>query len=748
MVENGAGWSLGLMPDLGVVADAEGILQSANTVWQQQLGLSPDDIRGKSWKNFVHPQDWDDTHAVMAALLQGQPVTRFLCRWRDGDGGWRDLDWSAMRNSVDGMIYAIAREVTRDRSASARLEETEAVSGVGSWEASVDVGRLYWSPMTCAIHDLPANYQPDLEKALSFFLPEVRPVVEAAFMRLRKDGTPYDLEAPFVTAAGRNIWVRATGAAEFRAGHMVRAYGTFQDVTERREREMHLQAAQAEAEKSRQKLVTAVESLPDGFVLYDEDDRLVIANQRFRDIYEASASVMVPGETFEGILRAALKKGLFVDAIGQEEAWIAARMQSHRNPQGMIEQRLGNGLVLRTLERRTPDGGTVALKVDVTELAVAREKAEEASRTKSMFLATMSHEIRTPLNGMLGMAELLMAELDDPRHRNLAQTIKESGESLLSVLNDILDLAQMESGRLVMKDGGFAPVDLVRRMERLHGLRAKEKGLDFIVQIDGTAERMRRGDAHRVAQILHNLLSNAIKFTATGRVELAVKSAGPLVFSVRDTGIGMTAEEVAHIFDDFAQAEDGPTRRYGGTGLGMTLVRRLVDRMGGMVEIASEKGNGAVVTVTLPLPELVAPPAPLKPVPSDDSIRNLAGKRALIADDNPVNLQILEAFLAKLGIIVTAAENGRQAVDLFRPDAFDMLCLDIAMPEMDGVTALAEIDRLARLAGCKRPPAVAVTANAMPQHVQEYLDSGFDAHLAKPIRRDGLARTLAAMVAV
>lgn len=745
-VDGSEGWSLELLPDLVIVATSDGVIRSANPVWQQDLGLCPDEMKGKGWRHYIHPEDWADTEAILAPLQRGQPVTRFLCRWRDGAGRWRDLDWSAMLNASDGLIYSVAREVTRDRSAAARLEEIEAVSGVGSWETSVDAGQVYWSPMTCAIHDLPATYQPDIHKAISFFEPQIRPVVEAAFYRLRTEGTPYDLELPFVTATGRRIWVRATGAAEFRAGHMVRAYGTFQDISELRERELHLQAAKAEAEAARQKLIMAVESLPDGFVLYDEYDRLVIANERFRNIYEASAPEMVPGETFENILRNALKKGLFPDAIGREEEWLAQRLESHRNPRGMIEQRLGNGQVLRTLEQRTPDGGTVGLKVDVTELADARERAEEASRTKSMFLATMSHEIRTPLNGMLGMAELLLAELQDPEHRQLVSTIKESGESLLSVLNDILDLAQIDSGRLVLKDGGLIPADLVRRMERLHGARAKEKGLEFVAQMDATSERMRRGDAHRVAQILHNLLSNAVKFTPAGRVELSLQSQGPLVFSVRDTGIGMTAEELGRIFDDFAQAEDGPTRRFGGTGLGMTIVRRLVDRMGGTVEITSEKGNGAVVTVALPLPELTMPPAPMKPVPSDDAIRRLAGKRALIADDNPINLQILEAFLMKLGIVVTSAENGRQAVDLFQRGAYDMLCLDISMPEMDGVTALAEIDRIARAGGGKRPPAVAVTANAMPQHVQEYLSAGFEAHLAKPIRRDGLARTLASMV--
>lgn len=734
------------LPDLAVVLDAAGVIIGSNGQWVARLGLLPSQMRGRCWDEFLHPTDLGTAKAALAALNRGDTLTHLPCRWSDGAEGWHDLDISARKRPSTGLILLTARVIQPGANAAARLEELESVSGVGSWEASVDAGRLYWSPMTCRIHGMPPNYRPDLTTALSFFTPEARAVVEPAFERLRRDGTPYDLELPFVTATGRDIWVRATGAGQFHDGRMVRAFGTFQDISDRRAREAYLQSVRQAAVAAREQLVTAVESLPDGFVLYDRDDRLVIANARYREIYAASAPSMIPGTLFEDILRFGLARGEYRDAAGREEEWLAQRMEQHRSPEAVIEQRLASGRVLRIFERRTPEGGSVGLRVDVTELYDARERAEAANRAKAVFLANMSHELRTPLNAILGMADLLVAGLEDPAMLTLAATIRDSGESLLGILNDLLDMSKIEAGRMELRDAPFTPAEVLRRVEALYELRAQEKGLRFRLDMGPGSDAPRRGDDTRVGQILHNLLSNAVKFTDSGEIVLSVRADGPLVLTVSDSGIGLSPEEVARIFDDFEQADRSMTRRHGGTGLGLSIVRHLVALMRGDIRMDSAKGRGTTVTVTLPLPlqEPATPDPALDAMP--DPVRILTGKRALIADDNPVNLQILQAYLTKFGLAVTLAENGRQAVDLFRPGEFDLLCLDIAMPELDGLATLAEIDRIALAAGGRRPPAVAVTANAMPHHVEEYLAAGFEAHLAKPIRRDLTARTLAGLV--
>ncbi|OYU18879.1 MAG: hypothetical protein CFE34_08175 [Rhodobacteraceae bacterium PARR1] len=734
--------------DPAILLDETGVIRRANSLWSELLGLDPETLIGSRWIDHLHPADHAAAAAALDILAAGDRVDQLTCRWRDGAGGWHDLDWSARHNAVIGGSVAIGRILAPGHNAIERLEELESVSGVGSWEASIDAGWIYWSPLTFRIHDVSPDTQPDLSTALSYFDPQGRAVIEAAFSQLRLHGTAYDLELPFTTAKGRSIWVRATGAAKFRGGRLVRAYGTFQDISDRRAREVHLQDARQAAIDAREQLVTAVESLPDGFVLYDQNDRLVIANRRYREIYTDSAAAMIPGTSFEAILRHGLARGQYRDAIGREEAWLSERLHRHQNPSGVMEQRLSNGRVLRIFERRTPEGGTVGLRVDVTELYEARERAEAANRAKAQFLANMSHEIRTPLNGILGMADLLAADLNDPEKLALADNIRDSGETLLAVLNDLLDMSKIDAGRMELEDAPFVPADVLRRVEALYDLRAQEKGLKLSVDLDKAAEQPRRGDGHRVSQILHNLLSNAVKFTASGQVSVTLRADGPVVLTVQDTGIGMTPDEVARIFDDFEQADRGTNRRFGGTGLGLSIVRKLVALMGGQVVVETVKGQGTKISVTLPLPLIHAPGTTEPPPPEPCPVARLTGKHALIADDNPVNLQILHAYLTRFGLSVTMAENGRQAVDLFRPGAFDLICLDISMPELDGIAALAEIDDIARKAGLRRPPAVAVTAHAMPHHVQEYLAAGFDAHLAKPIRRDLTGRTLAALMPV
>jgi signal transduction histidine kinase len=737
---------LNSVADPAILIDPTGCILGANDLWPERLGLDPAAIVGTLWTDHIHPANHDEAVAALAALGAGQRVGQWSLHWRNGATRWQMLDWSARHNAPLGGYLAVARLRADNHNATALLEELETVSGVGSWEVTVDTEEMYWSPLTYRIHDLPPDKQPDRHTALLHYEGQARTMVEAAFDRLRKSGTPYDLELPFTTAMGRSIWVRATGAAQFSGGRLVRAYGTFQDISDRRAREMNLLHARQAAVAAREQLITAVESLPDGFVLYDNADRLVIANRRYREIYAESAAAMIPGTRFQDILQCGLDRGQYRDAVGREADWLAERLDRHRNPKGMIEQRLGNGRVLRIFERGTPDGGSVGLRVDVTELYDAREKAEAANRAKAQFLANMSHEVRTPLNGILGMADLLAADLGDPEKRALADSIRDCGETLLAVLNDLLDMSKIDAGRLELETAPFVPAEVLHRIEALYGLRAQEKRLGFHVQVTEAAQRPRRGDVHRVSQILHNLLSNAVKFTESGDVSVTMRADGPLVMTVQDTGIGMTPDEVARIFEDFEQADRSTTRRFGGAGLGLSILRKLVGLMGGEVAMDSVKGQGTTVTVTLPLP-LVDDTTPVEPAqPEDNPLARLNGKRALIADDNPINLQILHAYLTRFGLSVTMAENGRQAVDLFRPGAFDLICLDISMPELDGVAALAEIDRIARQAAVARPPAVAITANAMQHHVQEYLAAGFEAHLAKPIRRDLTARTLAGLL--
>lgn len=386
---------------------------------------------------------------------------------------------------------------------------------------------------------------------------------------------------------------------------------------------------------------------------------------------------------------------------------------------------------------------------DVTELYLAKARAEEASRTKSMFLANMSHEIRTPMNGVLGMAEVLESTLTDPEHKRMIGTIRKSGETLLNILNDILDMSKIEAGKMELEDVPFSPVDMAERVEDLHRLKAEEKGLDFEVLVSTGAEVRRMGDPFRVQQILHNLVSNAIKFTDRGEVtvEVSGRPGNPLVLVVRDTGIGMSPQEVEILHEEFRQADSSVTRRFGGTGLGMAICRTLVHRMGGEISVTSTKGQGTTIRVTLPLPvSHAAAPEPALPQPSERAEGSLEGLRILAADDNLTNRSVLELMLKRCGAEVTTVDDGAQAVAAWGPGKFDVVLLDIAMPVMDGKAALEAIRKIEAATGSPRVPIIAVTANAMSHQVVEYLIWGFDSCVPKPLTMNDMTKAILSLL--
>jgi CheY-like chemotaxis protein len=360
----------------------------------------------------------------------------------------------------------------------------------------------------------------------------------------------------------------------------------------------------------------------------------------------------------------------------------------------------------------------------------------------------MSHEIRTPLNGVLGMAELLDTTLSEPRQKLMIRTIRNSGEVLLSILNNILDMSKIESGKLELEQVAFNPAELARQVEAVYALQAEEKGLEFEVLTSLGSEMGRLGDPYRIVQILHNLLSNALKFTDKGGVtlKLACRAGKPMTIEVTDSGIGMTPEQTARVFDSFEQADGSVTRRFGGTGLGMSIVRQLVTLMGGEIAITSMPDRGTVARVTLPLPEADLPATGNTTVPVTGAEVRLDGRRLLIADDSATNRLVLQEMLADTGADITLVEDGLQAVAMWKSRSFDLLLLDISMPVMDGLTALKNIRAAEAGMGKTAVPAIAVTANAMAHQVADYIVGGFDSHLSKPFRRQELLHAIVTLM--
>jgi signal transduction histidine kinase/ActR/RegA family two-component response regulator len=393
--------------------------------------------------------------------------------------------------------------------------------------------------------------------------------------------------------------------------------------------------------------------------------------------------------------------------------------------------------------RRNLAGSRSALR-QARALATEREQAAAAANAaKSIFLATMSHEIRTPLNGVLGMAQAMAADELASAQRERLGIITQSGETLLAILNDVLDLSKMEAGKLDLEAAEFDLAAQIGGVCAAFGALAEAKGLELSWRVSPEAEGVYLGDAVRLRQLITNLVSNGLKFTEVGQVSVeADATAAGLILRVRDTGVGIDAEALGRLFEDFMQADASTTRRFGGTGLGLAICRRLSRMMGGTIEAESELGRGALFTVTLPLERLRdSEPAEASAAATEDAAE-LDAVRVLAAEDNEVNRLVLKTLLAQVGVEPRLVVNGREAVEAWSREPWDVILMDVQMPEMDGPTAAREIRVREAAEGRSRTPIIALTANVLAHQIGEYLDAGMDAHVAKPIEAGRLFAAL------
>ena len=404
--------------------------------------------------------------------------------------------------------------------------------------------------------------------------------------------------------------------------------------------------------------------------------------------------------------------------------------------------------LLAQLHRRDLD-----LRAAMDELVGARDAAQAANILKSQFLANMSHEIRTPLNGVLAMAQIMaMGELSDVQRERL-DVVSRSGEALLAVLNDILDLSKIEAGRMELELSQFEAKDIARDVERTHAQLAEQKGLKLSVEVTSDAEGVRRGDCPRLLQVLNNLVANAVKFTESGEVEVKISGEGQggahgLRMTVRDTGIGVASDKLPLLFQKFSQLDASTTRRFGGTGLGLAICRELAHLMGGSIWAESVEGQGSTFSVSIPLPRVAgasaSAPAPVvQAAESDDGADRPL--RVLAAEDNATNQLVLKSVMATFGVELHMVATGRAAVEAWSNDTFDVILMDIQMPDLDGIAATRAIRAAEAESGRPRTPIIALSANAMTHQVKEYLAAGMDRHVAKPIE---LAKLHSALLGV
>ncbi len=530
----------------------------------------------------------------------------------------------------------------------------------------------------------------------------------------------------------------------------------------------------SEMKRAERQLADAIESISEGFVLYDREHRLVLCNSRFRDFHPEIGHLLLPGTPFAEILRGSIAGKLDDMANGEIETWLAERLELGPTSSGSTEMRLSDGRWVRTAERRTADGGMVGVITDISALkqqqraletnladlatakrqvedqaarladladryALAKDRAEAANRAKGDFLAMMSHEIRTPLNGVLGSIGLMVDTPLDGEQRKLMEAARESAEHLLTLLNDILDFSKLEAGKVRLDDVDFDLYRLVESITFMMGPRAVTKGIALNVHITPETPHYLHGDPNRIRQILFNLVGNAIKFTDKGSVTISV-AAGPadaegrypVTWSVQDSGIGIAADKQEALFTHFTQADRSISRRFGGTGLGLAISKQLAELMGGSIGVESEEWKGSRFWFSLPLPAGQALPQ-TEARPYDEARRHALGRplRVLVAEDNQVNQMVIATMLRRLGHYVHMVNNGLEACDAAQTAPYDVVLMDVQMPEMDGMAATRAIRRLPPPVG--NLPIIALTANAMDGDRAIYLAAGMNAYVAKPI---------------
>jgi signal transduction histidine kinase/ActR/RegA family two-component response regulator len=518
--------------------------------------------------------------------------------------------------------------------------------------------------------------------------------------------------------------------------------------------------ARAELAASKATLDQALASMNDGLLLLDQDDRVVIWNRRYVELFPWLSDTIRIGLPFRSLAETAAAALLPGSTAEQRQTWVAGRRALRRQAGGGYTQQLATeARVVHTLERRTPDGGSVCVYRDVTtterELARAKAAAETANEAKSRFLATMSHEMRTPLNGVLGMIGLLLTGPLDAQQQRQAGLIRSSGQSLLTVLNDVLDLSKIEAGRMDLEILPFALVDTVQDVVSLLAVRAEAKGLTLALHCAPELPPVLCGDAGRLRQVLYNLIGNALKFTETGGVIVTLAHRWQadgrvsLTVAVQDTGIGIGTDELPRLFTRFSQADSSTTRRYGGTGLGLAITREIVALMDGEVTVHSQPGQGSCFTVAV----VLAPGQLAKPAADPDARAGWAAAdaaqrsplRILAAEDNPVNQLLIKAMLEQSGHFCDLVSTGIEALHQVQNAPYDLLLMDIQMPEMDGISATRAIRALAGpLASI---PILAMTANAMAAQKTQCLAAGMNGLVAKPIDLCQLRAALCAALA-
>ncbi len=764
-------------PSYIYVKDAEGRFLMVNAATAKVFHLPANEVFGKTDDFYgAAPEDIAGYRAADKEVIRsGRPLTipeeRVLRA--DGSTGWFQtvkvpvsfpgcsgpavlgisIDITAQKDAVGAAMSAqdrLSKALAELSKSESLLKATGQIAGIGGWEFDLETNELEWTAITRTIHEVPEDFKPDLSKALSFYPEESRIPLEKAIAGCIADGTPWDLELKFTTHTGKQIWVRTAGQRMESPGRKPKLIGAFQEITDRKRIE-------ARVEGDRLLLRTLIDNLPVGIYVKDREGRKTISNK---------ADIRHLGKEVEADVLGKDDFAFFPQDVAEanraEEMQILATGEPILNKETVT--RRGDGSLVHLLSSKVPlrdangeISGIVGIWYDITgrmeleaDLIAARNRAESANLAKSQFLANMSHEIRTPLNAIIGMSELLEGPTTADEQIEYLRTIRTSGDVLVALISDILDFSKIEAGQLELESIPIDTRHCAESIRRVLEPTAQAKGIGFECTVASDVPGSILGDPTRMRQVLLNLAGNAIKFTDAGKVSVNVdcvtrEGSCWLRFSVKDSGIGIPVDQQSKLFGAFTQVDASTTRRYGGTGLGLAICHRLVSMMHGTIRVASLPGRGSEFVFEIPCrPAETALQAGKesgdRPPVAPEDLASRCPLKILVAEDNPVNQRLVCLILGRMGYQPETALNGVLVMEALAKERFDLILLDVQMPEKDGLETAREIRTT--YAETERPEMVALTANALDTDRTACLDAGMDAYLSKPIRIEPLASAL------
>jgi PAS domain S-box-containing protein len=728
--------------------DLTGRLLMVNSAGAALLGYSANELVGRNLAEIIVPEYRGNLAGYMSALVQDGEATGLMHTLRQ-DGSM--LIWlfnNVLEQDAHGNRYVIGNAVditerhrleTDLKRTQQMLEETNKVARIGAWELDIIGKRVTWSSVTKDIHGVLPDYQPDFEEAINFYPEQDRSKILVAVNLAIDQGRSFDMEVELKTATGKTIWVRSIGTPEFEDGICTKIYGTFQDIDEKKK-------AEQELINEKLRLTAFVEHSPAAVVMMDTNFRYMAVSQRWRDDYR------IQGEIF-----GKSQYEIFPD-LSENWRQICDRcLQGHSEKSDEVSWRpagFDHDLYLRweILPWYKYDGsigGIMVFTQDITQSCLQREElerarlhAEQASVAKSEFLANMSHEIRTPLNGVIGFTDLVLkTSLNSTQHQYLS-IVNQSANALLSIINDILDFSKIEAGKLELDIDQCDLFETSSQAADIITFQAQKKGLEMLLNIPAGLPRFIQADSVRLKQILVNLLGNAVKFTEKGEIELKISPLSELIggrmtlrFEVRDTGIGIQKEKQGKIFEAFSQEDASTTKKYGGTGLGLTISNKLLGLMGSKLQLESSPGKGSCFFFEISLQAEAGEPIQWKEI--------LDIHKALIVDDNDNNRLILRQMLKLKDIEVEEASNGFEALQLLaRQNHYDVILMDYHMPYMDGIETIRKI-RESFSASPEHLPLILLHSSSDDEKIHTACEElSVNQRLVKPVKMEDLYDSL------